>query len=159
MACFPKTESQEARLLSALNANMLFRQLDPEQGQQVVMAMRVRNDILPFRTGVDATRIMQASRLVSTVSGFAVQFNKAIVGRNAFALYLMLCKKTGTVQDPSVLDIFLSAVDFMHGAPPAPWWHYSALRKEKYGQALQSMIDDDPTAPHRVEEACAMYGP
>ena len=40
MACFPKTESQEARLLSALNANMLFRQLDPEQGQQVVMAMR-----------------------------------------------------------------------------------------------------------------------
>ena len=53
--------------------------------EEVVMAMRVRNDILPYRTGVDATRIMQASRLVSTVSGFPVQFNKAIVGKNAFA--------------------------------------------------------------------------
>jgi 2-isopropylmalate synthase len=53
--------------------------------EEVVMAMKVRNDILPYRTGIDATKIMQASRLVSTVSGFPVQFNKAIVGKNAFA--------------------------------------------------------------------------
>lgn len=53
--------------------------------EEVVMAMRVRNDILPYQTGVDATRIMQASRLVSSVTGFPVQFNKAIVGKNAFA--------------------------------------------------------------------------
>jgi len=53
--------------------------------EEVVMAMRVRNDILPYRTGVDTTRITQASRLVATVTGFPVQFNKAIVGKNAFA--------------------------------------------------------------------------
>ena len=53
--------------------------------EEVVMAMRVRNDIMPYRTGIDTTKIMQASRLVSTVSGFPVQFNKAIVGKNAFA--------------------------------------------------------------------------
>jgi len=53
--------------------------------EEVVMAMRVRNDILPYRTGIDATRIMQASRLVASVTGFPVQFNKAIVGKNAFA--------------------------------------------------------------------------
>jgi 2-isopropylmalate synthase len=53
--------------------------------EEVVMAMRVRNDIMPYRTGIDTTRIMQASRLVATVSGFPVQFNKAIVGTNAFA--------------------------------------------------------------------------
>ena len=53
--------------------------------EEVVMAMRVRNDILPYRTGIDTTKIMQASRLVATVSGFPVQFNKAIVGKNAFA--------------------------------------------------------------------------
>jgi 2-isopropylmalate synthase len=53
--------------------------------EEVVMAMKVRNDILPYRTGIDTTKIMQASRLVSTVSGFPVQFNKAIVGKNAFA--------------------------------------------------------------------------
>ena len=53
--------------------------------EEVVMAMKVRNDILPYRTGIDTTRIMNISRKVSAVSGFAVQFNKAIVGKNAFA--------------------------------------------------------------------------
>jgi len=53
--------------------------------EEVVMAMRVRGDILPYATGIDTTRIMQASRLVSGVSGFPVQYNKAIVGKNAFA--------------------------------------------------------------------------
>ena len=53
--------------------------------EEVVMAMKVRNDIMPYQTRVDTTKIMQISRLVATVSGFAVQFNKAIVGKNAFA--------------------------------------------------------------------------
>ncbi|SEM78296.1 2-isopropylmalate synthase [Pseudorhodobacter antarcticus] len=53
--------------------------------EEVVMALRVRNDIMPYRTGVDTTKIMAISRRVATVSGFAVQFNKAIVGKNAFA--------------------------------------------------------------------------
>jgi 2-isopropylmalate synthase len=53
--------------------------------EEVVMAMKVRNDIMPYRTSIDTTKIMQASRLVATVSGFPVQFNKAIVGKNAFA--------------------------------------------------------------------------
>ncbi|WP_299131716.1 2-isopropylmalate synthase [uncultured Amaricoccus sp.] len=53
--------------------------------EEVVMALRVRHDIMPYTTGIDTTRIMQASRLVATVSGFPVQFNKAIVGKNAFA--------------------------------------------------------------------------
>ncbi len=53
--------------------------------EEVVMAMKVRNDIMPFHTNVDTKRLITASRLVSTVSGFPVQFNKAIVGKNAFA--------------------------------------------------------------------------
>ncbi|MFQ5438019.1 MAG: 2-isopropylmalate synthase [Paracoccaceae bacterium] len=53
--------------------------------EEVVMAMRVRNDILPYRTNVDTTQIIRASRLVSTATGFPVQFNKAVVGKNAFA--------------------------------------------------------------------------
>lgn len=53
--------------------------------EEVVMAMKVRNDILPYRTGIDTTKIMKASRMVATVSGFPVQFNKAVVGKNAFA--------------------------------------------------------------------------
>jgi 2-isopropylmalate synthase len=53
--------------------------------EEVVMAMRVRGDIMPFTTGIDTTRLMGISRRVAAVSGFAVQFNKAIVGKNAFA--------------------------------------------------------------------------
>ena len=53
--------------------------------EEVVMAMKVRNDIMPYQTRIDTTKIMGISRLVSTVSGFPVQFNKAIVGKNAFA--------------------------------------------------------------------------
>jgi len=53
--------------------------------EEVVMALKVRNDIMPWHTNVDTTKIMHISRRVSTVSGFPVQFNKAIVGKNAFA--------------------------------------------------------------------------
>ena len=53
--------------------------------EEVVMALKVRNDIMPYTTGVDTTKIMNISRRVATASGFPVQFNKAIVGKNAFA--------------------------------------------------------------------------
>ena len=52
--------------------------------EEVVMAMRVRNDIMPYSTHIDTTKIMGISRRVAQVSGFVVQPNKAIVGKNAF---------------------------------------------------------------------------
>ncbi len=53
--------------------------------EEVVMALRTRNDRLPHHSNVDATMLTRASKLVSAVSSFPVQYNKAIVGRNAFA--------------------------------------------------------------------------
>jgi 2-isopropylmalate synthase len=53
--------------------------------EEVVMAMTVRNDVHPYTTGIDTTMLMRASKLVSAVTSFPVQYNKAIVGRNAFA--------------------------------------------------------------------------
>jgi len=52
--------------------------------ESVVMALRVRNDALPFWTGIDSAMLVRASKLVSAVTSFPVQYNKAIVGRNAF---------------------------------------------------------------------------
>src|SRR6476646_4896561 len=52
---------------------------------EVVMAMKVRNDVMPYWTNVDSTMLTRASKLVSAVTSFPVQYNKAIVGRNAFA--------------------------------------------------------------------------
>jgi len=53
--------------------------------EEVVMAMRTRADVLPYHTGIDTTMITRASKLVSAVSAFPVQYNKAVVGKNAFA--------------------------------------------------------------------------
>jgi 2-isopropylmalate synthase len=53
--------------------------------EEIVMALRVRHDAMPFWTGVDSTKITKASRLLSSITGFSVQPNKAIVGANAFA--------------------------------------------------------------------------
>ncbi len=53
--------------------------------EEVVMAVRTRSDLFEVVTGIDTTQIVPCSRLVSTVTGFPVQPNKAIVGANAFA--------------------------------------------------------------------------
>jgi len=53
--------------------------------EEVVMAFRTRHDSLPFATGIKTENITKVSRLVSAITGFVVQPNKAIVGANAFA--------------------------------------------------------------------------
>ena len=53
--------------------------------EEIVMAVRTRQDVFGCETRIDATQIMPASRLVSSITGFAVQPNKAIVGANAFS--------------------------------------------------------------------------
>ncbi|HXF07941.1 MAG TPA: 2-isopropylmalate synthase [Candidatus Acidoferrales bacterium] len=53
--------------------------------EEIVMAIRTRRDFYSLELGIDTTQIMPCSRLVSTITGFPVQPNKAIVGANAFA--------------------------------------------------------------------------
>ena len=53
--------------------------------EDIAMAIRTRPDVAPYTHAIDTTRIMRTSKLLSTITGFDVQPNKAIVGRNAFA--------------------------------------------------------------------------
>ena len=53
--------------------------------EEIVMAVRTRHDLLPHHTGIKSEMLSRASKLVSAVTNFPVQYNKAIVGRNAFA--------------------------------------------------------------------------
>ena len=53
--------------------------------EEVVMAIRTRPDASPYQNNIETTRILRTSKLLSTITGFDVQPNKAIVGRNAFA--------------------------------------------------------------------------
>ena len=53
--------------------------------EEIVMAIKTRNDLMPYETGIKTELISKASKIVSNATGFPVQFNKAIVGKNAFA--------------------------------------------------------------------------
>jgi 2-isopropylmalate synthase len=53
--------------------------------EEIVMALKVRGDALRYETMIDGTKLTRASKMVSQITGFPVQYNKAIVGKNAFA--------------------------------------------------------------------------
>jgi 2-isopropylmalate synthase len=53
--------------------------------EEIVMAIKTRGDVLPYEVGIDAKLLNRASKLVAAATSFPVQYNKAIVGRNAFA--------------------------------------------------------------------------
>jgi 2-isopropylmalate synthase len=53
--------------------------------EEIVMAVRTRSDVFPCATRIDAAQIVPASKLVSQITGYPVQPNKAVVGANAFA--------------------------------------------------------------------------
>ncbi len=53
--------------------------------EEIVMALRTRHDSMPYTNNIDTTKIMKASRTLSSITGFTVQPNKAIVGANAFS--------------------------------------------------------------------------
>jgi hypothetical protein len=54
-----------------------------------------------------------------------------------YQLYDKLCKITGQRHDPCVIDVFISVVRFMQGAPAKPWWAYTAERKAKLGRGVK----------------------
>ena len=88
--------------------------------EEVVMALRVRGDILPYATRIDTTKIMGLSRMVAAVSGFPVQYNKAVVGKNAFAHEsgihqdgMLKNKETFEIMRPE--DIGLAATNLVMG--------------------------------------------
>ena len=53
--------------------------------EEIVMALRVRKDLMAFSTRIETTKLCSTSRMVSALTGMPIQHNKAIVGRNAFA--------------------------------------------------------------------------
>ena len=62
-----------------------------------------------------------------------VHHPRELANKDAFVLYQKLCAVTDQRHDPCVLDTFMAATDFMAGAAPAPWWHYTAQRKALFG--------------------------
>jgi 2-isopropylmalate synthase len=72
--------------------------------EEFVMATRVRGDVLPYETAVDARQLYPASKLLSEITGVSVQPNKAIVGRNAFAHEAGI-HQDGVIKNPLTYEI------------------------------------------------------
>ncbi len=102
--------------------------------EEVVMALKVRNDIMPYSTRVDSTKIMNISRRVATASGFPVQFNKAIVGKNAFA-HESGIHQDGMLKSADTFEI-MRPVDVGLSASSLP------LGKHSGRAALRAKLDD-----------------
>jgi 2-isopropylmalate synthase len=72
--------------------------------EEVVMALRTRADAIPVSNGIVTQNILKTSRLLATITGFDVQPNKAIVGRNAFA-HESGIHQDGVLKDKSTYEI------------------------------------------------------
>ena len=72
--------------------------------EEVVMALRTRQNYLPYETGIDATQITKASKTLSAITSFQVQPNKAIVGANAFA-HESGIHQDGMLKNPQTYEI------------------------------------------------------
>jgi 2-isopropylmalate synthase len=97
--------------------------------EEIVMAFRVRADRMPFTTGVVTELLYPSSEMLTSLTGQAVQVNKAIVGRNAFAHEAGI-HQDGVLKDRRTYEI-MSAADV--GAP----WNPLVLGKHSGRHAVQ----------------------
>ena len=85
--------------------------------EEIVMALRTRQDVLPYKTGIQTQNLLRTSRMLATITGFDVQPNKAIVGRNAFA------HESGIHQD----GVLKNAATYEIMTPESVGWTRSSL--------------------------------
>ena len=105
--------------------------------EEFVMALRVRQDRLPYDTGVNSEALYGASQLLTNITGEAVQSNKAIVGRNAFA------HEAGIHQDGVLKDVRT----------------YEIMRPEDVGQSVSSrLVLGRHSGRHAVQSRCEALG-
>ncbi len=55
---------------------------------------------------------------------------RQLIGQDALSLHGKLSRIKGYPADPCLIDVFMSAIDFMEGAEPRPWWTYTPQRKQ-----------------------------
>jgi 2-isopropylmalate synthase len=104
--------------------------------EELVMAFRVRQDRLPYDTGIKSQGLFAASQLLSKVTDEPVQSNKAIVGRNAFA------HEAGIHQDGMLKDSRT----------------YEIMRPQDVGQTAEQLVLGRHSGRHAVQRRCETIG-
>src|SRR4029079_9218839 len=104
--------------------------------EEIVMAMRIRSDRMPFTTSIDTKQIYPTSEMLSTLTGLGVQVNKAVVGRNAFA------HEAGIHQDAMLKDRRT----------------YEIMRAEDVGAPWNPLVLGKHSGRHAVGKRCKDLG-
>src|SRR6476620_3117062 len=104
--------------------------------EEIVMATRVRSDVLPFETRIETREIYPSSQLLTALTGESVQSNKAIVGRNAFA------HEAGIHQDGMLKDRRT----------------YEIMRPEEVGVPQATLVLGKHSGRHAVQRRCEQLG-
>jgi 2-isopropylmalate synthase len=104
--------------------------------EEIVMALRVRPDKLPFTTGIATPELFSSSQLLAEITGEGVQSNKAIVGRNAFA------HEAGIHQDGILKDRRT----------------YEIMRPEDVGVPQATLVLGKHSGRHAVQRRCEQIG-
>ncbi len=104
--------------------------------EEIVMALKVRHDAMPYDTRIDTSQIARISKLVSSTIAFPVQYNKAIVGKNAFA------HESGIHQDGMLKNAET----------------YEIMRPEDVGVAKSSLVLGKLSGRHAFREKLAAMG-
>jgi 2-isopropylmalate synthase len=104
--------------------------------EEIVMALRVRADRMPYTTNIDATQIYPSSAMLTALTGQGVQVNKAVVGRNAFA------HEAGIHQDGMLKDRRT----------------YEIMRAEDVGAPWNPLVLGKHSGRHAVQRRCADLG-
>src|SRR5947209_17757994 len=105
--------------------------------EEIVMALRVRRDRLPYDTAIESTKLFETSQMLTRLADEPVQANKAIVGRNAFA------HEAGIHQDGVLKDART----------------YEIMRPEDVGQSVSSrLVLGRHSGRHAVQSRCEALG-
>jgi len=104
--------------------------------EEIVMAIRTRSDLMPFETGIRTQEIYKASKLLSSLSGLQVQYNKAIVGRNAFA-HEAGVHQNGMISESSTYEI---------------------MKPEDVGRASSELVLGRHSGRHGLRKRCEELG-
>jgi hypothetical protein len=88
----------------------------------------IRNEIKSFQ---DIPNVGKAIEKDFIVIGLKQPLD--LVDKDPYQMYETLCHITQKRHDPCVIDVFISAVNYMQGGPAKKWWEFSQQRKEKLG--------------------------
>ena len=104
--------------------------------EEIVMALHVRSDLMPYTTGIQTTQLYPSSDMLTQLTGQSVQVNKAIVGRNAFA------HEAGIHQDGILKDRRT----------------YEIIKAEDVGAPWNPLVLGKHSGRHAVQKRCAEIG-